>query len=284
MTDLNVATQNVPPKMLIADDDPAIVSLLADRCLKMGFSVETASNGMQMLIKARHNHPDIMIIDVNMPELDGLSACSRLLNPGSKPVDVIVITGSSDSETAERCESLGLFYGRKGFEFWKSIEAALVEIFPNMVSTIAGLEAHSKNTEVHEHPRVLLIDDDPAIQHFLASRLSKFGVVTLYASDAVHGYRIASKARPTVIIADNFMPNGDAQYLLGRLRSTPVTGNIPVIVISGQKLDEVTQQNLRREICGRPGAAHIFMKSFDANELFEALKKYCGFETHHSKH
>jgi CheY-like chemotaxis protein len=284
MTDMNVATQNVPPKMLIADDDPAIVSLLADRCLKMGFSVETASNGMQMLIKARHNPPDIMIVDVNMPELDGLSACTRLLNPGSKPVDVVVITGNSDSETAERCESLGLFYGRKGFEFWKSIEAALVEIFPKMVSTIAGLEVQSKNTEVHEHPRVLLIDDDPAIQHFLASRLSKFGVVTLYASDAVHGYRIASKARPTVIIADNYMPNGNAQYLLGRLRSSTATGNIPVIVISGQQLDEVTQQNLRREICGRPGAAHIFMKSFDTNELFEALKKYCGFETHHSKH
>jgi CheY-like chemotaxis protein len=284
MTDLIEAVQKSPPKMLIADDDPAIVSLLADRCIKMGFSVETASNGMQMLIKARHNHPDIMIIDVNMPQLDGLSACTRLLTPGSKNVDVVVITGNSGIETAERCESLGLFYGHKGFEFWKNIEAALVEIFPNMVSTIAGLEAQSKNTDVHEHPRVLLIDDDPAIQHFLASRLSKFGVVTLYASDAVHGYRIASKARPTVIIADNYMPNGDAKYLLGRLRSSTVTGNIPVIVISGQQLDEVTQQNLRREICGRPGAAHIFKKSFDTNELFEALKKYCGFETRSSKH
>ena len=130
MTDLTEATGKSPPKMLIADDDPAIVSLLADRCVKMGFAVETASNGMQMLIKARHNHPDIMIIDVNMPELDGLSACTRLLDPGSKPVDVVVITGNADAETAERCESLGLYYGRKGFEFWKSIEAALVEIFP----------------------------------------------------------------------------------------------------------------------------------------------------------
>ncbi len=284
MTDMSETSQLMPPKMLIADDDPAIVSLLADRCTKMGFNVETAANGMQMLIKARHSHPDIMIIDVNMPELDELSACKRLLNPGSKPVDVVVITGNSNSETAERCESLGLYYGRKGFEFWKSIEAALVEIIPNMVSTISGLEAQSKNTEVHEHPRVLLIDDDPAIQHFLASRLSKFGVVTLYASDAVHGYRMACKARPTVIIADNYMPNGDAQYLLGRLRSTPVTGNIPVIVISGQQLDEVAQQNLKREICGRPGAAHIFKKSFDTDELFEALKKYCGFDTHHAKH
>ena len=41
------------PRMLIADDDPAIVRLLADRCVKMGFKVETASNGLQLLIKAR---------------------------------------------------------------------------------------------------------------------------------------------------------------------------------------------------------------------------------------
>ena len=39
---------------------------------------------------------------------------------------------ATDQETAERCESLGLFYGRKGPEFWKNIEAALTEIYPNM--------------------------------------------------------------------------------------------------------------------------------------------------------
>ena len=126
------------------------------------------------------------------------------------------------------------------------------------MTSISGLEEQSKNTEVHEHPRVLLIDDDPAIQHFLASRLSKYGVVTLYASDAVHGFRIASKARPTVIIADNYMPNGDAQYLLGRLRSSTATGNIPVIVISGQQLDEVTQHNLSAEIFSAGLGQRIF--------------------------
>ena len=82
MTDMIEASQKVPPKMLIADDDPAIVSLLADRCIKMGFNVETATNGMQMLIKARHSHPDIMIVDVNMPEVDGVSACARMLDDG----------------------------------------------------------------------------------------------------------------------------------------------------------------------------------------------------------
>ncbi len=120
MTDTIEPSQKASPKMLIADDDPAIVRLLADRCMKMGFKVETAANGMQLLIKARRSQPDIMIVDVNMPEMDGLSVCTRLLDPGSKPVEVVVVTGGSDPETAERCESLGLFYGRKGPEFWKA--------------------------------------------------------------------------------------------------------------------------------------------------------------------
>ena len=82
MTDMTEGGKAAPPKALIADDDPAIVSLLADRLAKMGFSVDTATNGIQLLFKARRSHPDIIIVDVNMPELDGLEACLRFLEFG----------------------------------------------------------------------------------------------------------------------------------------------------------------------------------------------------------
>ena len=282
MPDIFEARDKVP-KMLIADDDPAIVRLLADRCVKMGFKVETASNGMQLLIKARRSQPDIMIVDVNMPEMDGLTVCTRFLDPGSKPVEVVVVTGSSDVETAERCESLGLFYGRKGPDFWKNIESALIEIYPDMAGRIGEQEMQTTGAEVHERPRVLVVDDDPAIHEFLSSRLGKFGIDTLYASDAVHGFRLACKENPSVIITDNYMPDGDARYLLHRLRSTSATENIPVFVISGKPLDDVTAQTLRREIGARPGAAQIFKKSFDTEALFSALKKFCAFEIHNGK-
>lgn len=272
MIDAIESENGAAPKVLIADDDPAIVSLLADRCIQMGFSVDTAANGLQLLVKARRSEPDVIITDVNMPELDGLSACLRLLNPGSKPIDVIAISGSSDPEAFKRCESLGMFYRHKGPEFWRSIEVALSVIFPKMIGKIVEPDLRSKTTEVHERPRVLLIDDDPYMRQFYCSRLDKLGVEMLYASNAVDGYRIACRVRPSVIITDNSMPNGDARYLLFRLRRTPTTGNIPVIVISGKPLDEPTQQILKREICGWPGAAHIFKKSFDTQELFLALQ------------
>ena len=266
------------PRMLIADDDPAIVRLLQDRCVKMGFEVEVATNGMQMIIKSRHNPPDVVMVDVNMPEIDGLSACTRLLDPGGRMVEIVVITGSGDPDTIERCKSMGLYYARKGPHFWHQIEAALGEIFPAMTAKIRDHAAQPPGAEMHNRPRVLVVDDDPAMGTFLASRLGKYRVETLYAPDAARGYRMACKHEPTVIVCDNFMPNGDALYLLHRLRQTPATMRIPVLVVSGRKLDDVTIQHLKREISGNPGAAMTLTKSLDPTELFNAVQKYCFFE------
>ena len=136
---------------------------------------------------------------------------------------------------------------------------------------------------MRKRPCVLLIDDDNDINRFLTSRLEKCGLDVKYASDAQHGYRMACRDEPAVIVTDYYMPNGDAQYLLTRLRTTAATANIPVIVLSGRQLNEVTVQSLRREICGHPGAAEILRKSQDTYALFETLKKFCGFERELSK-
>jgi CheY-like chemotaxis protein len=268
-------TREQTPKVLIADDDPAVVRLLADRCAKMGFKVETALNGVQLLVKARRDHPDLVIVDVNMPELDGLSVCTRLLDPGRKPLDVVVVTGSTDPETPERCESLGMYFGRKGPDFWKNIEAAIMEIYPDMEKRLAGMEA--MDAEVPQRPRVLVVDDDPDIEKFLAPRLDKYGVDTLFALDATQAYRIAVREKPSVIITDNYMPDGDAHHLLCRLRATPGTENIPVFVISGRPISDTEQQLLKRDVLGHPGVTQIFSKSFDTQQLFNALQRYCGF-------
>jgi CheY-like chemotaxis protein len=269
------------PRMLIADDDPSIVKLLADHCARMGFDVDTASNGIQALLKASRFKPDILVIDVNMPEVDGLSVCAHLLDPDRMPVNVIVITGSRDPDTLERCEGFGAYYARKGPNFWNDLETALAEIHPRMAGRIRQCGMHEPAPAVRRRPRVLLIDDDNDVNRFLTSRLEKCGLDVKYACDAQQGFRMACREEPAVIVTDFFMPNGDAQYLLTKLRTTAATANIPVIVLSGRQLNEVTVQSLRREICGHPGATQILRKSQDTAALFAALKKFCGFEREH---
>lgn len=276
-----VSAKREAPRMLIADDDPSIVRLLAERCANMGFEVETAINGLQALIKARRSNPDIMIIDVNMPEADGLSVCARLLAASGKSTDVIVVTGSADLETLKHCRSLGAFYGRKGPDFWNSINSALISVFPRMADRINEVQRQSTSVEVRKHPRVLVIDDDPAIAEFFTGRLAKYGVDTLQASNAAQGYKMACKEEPSIIICDYHMPDGDPYYLLWRLRSTLATENIPVFMLSGRNLDESTRQMLMREVCGRPGVARFFTKSLEFDQLFESLQQFCAFEMHH---
>jgi CheY-like chemotaxis protein len=266
------------PRMLIADDDASIVKLLADRCASVGFEIETAANGIQALVKANRRHPDLMVIDVNMPEADGLTVCARLLDPSKRSMNVVVVTGSRETETVERCEGFGAYYVRKGPEFWSGLGSALAELFPRMADKIKELDRRPMRAAMRERPRILLIDDDQAIEQFLSSRLDKCGVELLFASDIGQGFRIACREGPSVIISDYFLPNGGIPYLLSRLRTIPETENIPVFVLTGRDLGEITAQSLMREVCGKPGVAHIFRKSFDTSELFGALQKVCGFE------
>ncbi|MCG6204806.1 response regulator [Rhodopseudomonas sp. HC1] len=243
----------------------------------MGFEVDTATNGLQMLLKARRTSPDLIIVDVNMPELDGLTASFHLLEPGGPPVDVIVVTGVSSAETLERCEAMGMFLACKRTDFWLDISRALIEIFPQMAEAIAtetdALAAAAK--EVPTQPRVLVVDDDEQVGQFLASRLKKLGIDVLFAPNAARALRLAAGHFPSVVVTDYHMPEGDADFLITRLRSYPATALIPVIVLSAKDLDLSTEKLLKRDVLGYPGAIGIFKKSFDVSGLFETIQHYC---------
>jgi CheY-like chemotaxis protein len=266
-------------RMLIVDDDPAVVRLLSDRCARMGFDVATAATGMQAFLRASRTRPDVLVIDVNMPEVDGLSVCAHLLAQDRAPANVIVITGSRNPDTLNRCEGLGAYYARKGPNFWSDLEAALEEIDPSVAGKIrrAGA-AEPAPADIRRRPCVLLVDDDSDINRFLGSRLQKCGIDIVCAADAYSAFRIARQSEPAVIVTDYFMPDGDGEYLLKLLRSEAATSTIPVIVLTGRQLSEPVDQRLRREIGGHPGAAHVLKKSEDNAALFETLKQFCGFE------
>ncbi len=68
----------VSPRMLIADDDLCVVKLLAEQCTRMGFQVETATNGFSAISKANKFKPDILVVDIHIPDIDGLSVCAHL--------------------------------------------------------------------------------------------------------------------------------------------------------------------------------------------------------------
>ena len=65
-------------KILIVDDDPDIIEILTYNLSNEGYNVKSAINGVEALKKAKKFIPDIILLDVMMPEMDGIEACSQL--------------------------------------------------------------------------------------------------------------------------------------------------------------------------------------------------------------
>jgi two-component system, OmpR family, alkaline phosphatase synthesis response regulator PhoP len=93
-------------KVLVVDDDPDLLDLLSYNLRKAGFWVGTASDGVQALKKVRLLSPDLMLLDVMLPELDGLAVCELLRrDPATANIPIILLTALS-SELA-RISGLG---------------------------------------------------------------------------------------------------------------------------------------------------------------------------------
>ncbi|HUI97626.1 MAG TPA: response regulator [Xanthobacteraceae bacterium] len=274
MTNADAAGRR-PPRVLIVDDDPDAVEFLAGRCSRMGLTVLTAADGVQALAIARQSPPDIMIVDVHMPELDGLSLCSRMIDPQYIGIDIIVTSGYSDHAAEERCKRFGATYVHKGPALWPTVQAALTQMFPGL--TIESRDSAAATApKDRKRPLVLVIDDDPDIGKFLITRLRKRGVDVRFATDAKQGYDIAVRERPAVIISDCYMPIANINFLLWRLRRTAGMRDLPVFAMSAAKLGHRAAAQLMNGQFGRRGVERLFKKPLDVDEMLTALGRYCA--------
>ena len=87
-------------KILIVEDDADLLSLLRLTLKQQGHSIATASNGIEALKKARSLLPDLMLLDLVLPELDGFAVCETLRkHRATANIKVVMLTGLSSEFT-----------------------------------------------------------------------------------------------------------------------------------------------------------------------------------------
>ncbi len=91
--------------ILVADDDPSIAGLLRDTFDGEGWQTCSALNGEEALSSFHQIHPDLVILDVNMPGMDGIEVCRRIA--AESPAPVIMLSGIDDSDCKVKCLGLG---------------------------------------------------------------------------------------------------------------------------------------------------------------------------------
>lgn len=86
-------------KILIIDDDPVGVALFESRLTKAGFEVLTANTGGTGISMTKAHKPDVVILDVEMPDMNGYSVVTEIrMDPEIKSTRVIVVTGHEENK------------------------------------------------------------------------------------------------------------------------------------------------------------------------------------------
>ena len=96
------------PLILLADDEAATRFIMKEALEQAGFSVLEAENGLDAMAAFDRHRPDLVLLDVIMPQMDGFEACRRLrTQPGGEALPIVIITGSDDFEAISSAYEAG---------------------------------------------------------------------------------------------------------------------------------------------------------------------------------
>jgi CheY-like chemotaxis protein len=137
-----------------------------------------------------------------------------------------------------------------------------------------GDEEQQIDPTVVRVPWVLCIDDDATLAEGLRLRLREYGVELLLAAEGMEGYRRAFTSPADVILLDYELPNGNGDYVLGRLKDNPVTNEIPVIVLTGRH-DKMIERKMYSL-----GAVCFMTKPYSWPNLWQEIRKYLPEPAH----
>jgi CheY-like chemotaxis protein len=99
----------VAKAILVADDDPDILSIVSMSLEAQGYTVHKATNGREAVDLAREHHPDLMLLDMMMPELSGYEAVAELKgDPATRDIPVVGLSAKAMATDMERATDAGI--------------------------------------------------------------------------------------------------------------------------------------------------------------------------------
>jgi two-component system, OmpR family, KDP operon response regulator KdpE len=104
------------PRVLIVDDDPNLLVVLAEQLRTDGFEVQTARDGDEALRRLEHSWPDLLVIDMLMPRMDGLRLAREIKNRADLPIIVLSAIDTADSK-ADLLEEVAEDYITKPYHY-----------------------------------------------------------------------------------------------------------------------------------------------------------------------
>lgn len=236
--------------ILVADDDEILQSFLSKALIEKGYRCTCVKNGLEVLSFLKQNLPDLIILDNNMPELNGVRTLEIIKKDEKlKSIPVIMLTRNVDDETIIKSMISGVHdYLTKPFE---------VDELTRTVETILR----------HQTTTILVADDDEIICDLLKKRFYRMGYSVLIAENGLKAWESVKLLKPDLCVLDITIPGMNGTSILRAIRQTPEIAQTPVIILSAKNQTANILEHLES------GANDYITKPFDLDILSTKVSK-----------
>ena len=215
------------PLVLVIDDNTDARVLLTNAIEEVGVRVVTASSGRDGLRMARELQPDLILLDLLMPEMDGREVLERIrATPALADVPVVIVS----------------FVANEQRKYLKNVQGVI-----NKPASREEIHQAVHDCLARERMRLLVVDDDELIRQYVMTLLTGSGVQVRTAANGEAGLRLLKSYSADLIIVDLSMPVMDGFGFIGGVRSNPKHAELPIVVVTGRDLTDTEQRFLDTE-------------------------------------
>ena len=240
------------PLALVIEDDDRMADLITAQLRAEGFQVMRAATAEEGLVRAAKRRPQLITLDIFLPEMDGWEFMRRLkADPKLADTPVVIITISED---LDRSLALG---ARRVLQKPFAREG--------LVAALAGLVDARPGGEP---ARVLVVDDNVKAVELTATVLEAEGYRVLRAYGGAEAIRVARSAHPDLLILDLMMPEVSGFEVARALRESEDTARIPILVLTAKDLSAEDRERLNGAV-----NAILAKSSFSTSELLAELRR-----------
>lgn len=247
-----------PYSILLVDDKQELRLLLSRRLEQVGYLVTQAINGRHALKLMECERFDLVLLDLNMPDMDGLATLHAIkARQELAATPVAMLTATSSRESVVKCLGLGavdyLIKPINPLELTQRVHRCLeVRAAPAEPTVQLGDVAGS---------RILIVDDEPLNLKLLERRLVQMGYLAVSAASGQQALERLTRAAFDAVLLDVQMPEMNGFELLAAIRANPAWQGLPVLMLSADGSQETIDQ------CYRDGADDYLVKPYHTPDL-----------------
>lgn len=249
---------NTEQRILIVDDEPDLLEMIGFQFKAKGFVVQTAGDGLEALKKLKDFHPDLIILDINMPKMGGIEFYSKICNADGSPLyPVLVLTARANiKELFVNLNINGFMI--KPFEIDRLIDEAQLIIKKD----------HFKSQFSHGIPQLCIVDHNSKTLDQLSAMFPKANYIVNSAYSGAAAIETLMNEVPDVALVNLGLSDIAGDIVILRLSQISKTRGVKFILYTSHT--EEHEPKVMERIREKTGI-YTFVEYKDLKELLEAV-------------